>query len=59
MRLFILSLFLGQNGVPMLPMSYYAGVPWYPPPPGGIIPNGTPTTPGPPQNGSSRYRVLS
>jgi len=45
---------LGQNGVPMLPMSYYAGVPWYPPPPGGLIPNGTPTTPGPPQNGRSR-----
>ncbi|XP_023329751.1 pumilio homolog 2 isoform X2 [Eurytemora carolleeae] len=44
---------LGQNGLPMLPMSYYAGVPWYPPP-GGLIPNGTPTTPGPPQNGSSR-----
>jgi len=44
---------VGQNGMPMLPMSYYAGVPWYPPP-GGVIPNGTPTTPGPPQNGSSR-----
>ena len=43
----------GQNGMPMLPMSYYtaAGLPWYPPPAGaaaasGLIPNGTPTTPG-------------
>lgn len=54
---------IGQNGVPMLPMSYYtaAGLPWYPPPAGGhaagngLIPNGTPTTPGPPAGtGSSR-----
>lgn len=47
--------------MPMLPMSYYtaAGLPWYPPPAGaaaasGLIPNGTPTTPGPPATGSSR-----
>ena len=39
--------------MPMLPMSYYAaaGLSWYPPPAGaaaasGLIPNGTPTTPG-------------
>ena len=24
----------GQNGVPVLPVPYYAGVPWYPPAPG-------------------------
>jgi len=45
----------GQNGLSVLPMPYYAGVPWYPP--GGIMPNGTPSTPGiltPQQNGSTR-----
>jgi len=50
---YLLNLAAGQNGMPLLPLQYYAGVPWYPPP-GGLIPNGTPTTPGPPQNGSSR-----
>ena len=45
----------GQNGLSVLPMPYYAGVPWYPP--GGIMPNGTPSTPGiltPQQNGNTR-----
>lgn len=45
----------GQNGLSVLPMPYYAGVPWYPP--GGIMPNGTPSTPGiltAQQNGGTR-----
>jgi len=49
---------IGQNGVPVLPMSYsFTGFPMYHPPPAGagqLIPNGTPTTPGPPATGSSR-----
>jgi len=45
----------GQNGLSVLPMPYYAGVPWYPPA-AGLVPNGTPSTPGvvPAQNGNSR-----
>jgi pumilio RNA-binding family len=45
----------GQNGLSVLPMPYYAGVPWYPP--SGIMPNGTPSTPGmltPQQNANTR-----
>jgi len=52
----------GQNGLSVLPMPYYAGVPWYPP--GGIMPNGTPATPTPgiltpQQNGNNRPRPPS